>query len=639
MCGLFGIIRPTGIASPDTSDFARIGDFLIHRGPDGSGYIRDQQYLLGMHRLSIMDVTHGWQPFWSEDGLIGVLGNGEIYNAASLRHQLIDRDHKFSSRSDIEVVPHLYEEFGLDFVSHLRGMFALVIVDRSNDQILLVRDRMGEKPLFVYSNHGAIYFASEQTALVRSGVVRVDIHDQLLPSFLLHGYTTEPASLLSGVTKIPAAHMAIVSLAAGDMRLQCYWNPRDYFGSSNLSNERLAGALKKSIAQTCTSDVPVGIALSGGLDSSMIAAIAARERVDLHAFSIGYEGSGFDETQQAAALAGSLGIPIHITRLSTSDVARDFAEVCSIRDEPITDIAGPSLAALPRAAREAHVPVLLTGVGGDELFWGYEWIRRLAQWSTNYLANSAATTKGGLEVLKSRPTTLQGLSDWVLSAGGRRMHRDLKRFVMQCQSSAGLPLPFYEFQHGYRYIGESISRLTSGSHTVRPEFHFAGEPGAVPAMYTVMSNETYLKVNSLVQMDRLAMHYSIETRTPFADSDLVELILGSSIGSSDLFAGPKYRLRQVAPDFLPADVIARPKRGFTPPVREWLRAIWLANRDACQGEAIQQFTDLNATEVRRILRKPLTAIGQVDQMALRLLTLELWLRGLDSASPRTVTAP
>ncbi len=627
MCGLFGVIRPGGVHPSDTDLLERIGERLVHRGPDGSGYIREESALLGMHRLSIMDPSHGWQPFWSEDGRFGVLGNGEIYNAVSLRAELVDRGHSLQTGSDIEVVPHLLEDYGPAAFARLRGMYALVIIDRAANDVLVVRDRLGEKPLCYAVVDGAVVLSSEQGALIRSGAVIPRVNRELLAPYLLHGYTPEPQSLIEGIAKVPAAHFMRISLDDGSLTLERYWDSRDYIGDARLSTADLTAAIEDAVIATCASDVPVGLALSGGLDSSLVAAIATKARTDLRAFTIGYSETGHDESSLAVALADHLGIPCQVTILHTDEIAREFSDVCAYRDEPISDIAGPALAAVPRAARAADVPVLLTGIGGDELFWGYEWIRILAAWTTAHLVDQSEGRVSTLPSFTKRPATMQGMVDWGIALGGLRTDAELSSVVSLRNRDGLMPLPFYEFQPGYRGIRRAMVRLlgTSG----RPaEFWVAPNADEIGAQYTWASNETYLRVNSFVQLDRLAMRYSIESRTPLADSDLIETIMSSRLSSEDHFGAPKARMREVARAFLPSEVIDRPKRGFTPPVRDWMRAIWRENSRVLDASACIDLAGLPAKATTSLIKSPIDRSGRVNQMALRLLTLELWLRSL-----------
>jgi asparagine synthase (glutamine-hydrolysing) len=582
-----------------------------------------------MHRLSIMDPNHGWQPFWSEDGRWGILGNGEIYNASELRRTLQNLGHVLATGSDMEVIPHLVEEYGFEAFGRLRGMFALVLIDRRDGVVTLVRDRLGEKPLCFWQGDGAFYFASEQGALVRSGIVPMSVDRDLLPGYLLHGYTPEPHSLITGVHKVRAAHYMTIRLIDGEVSAFRYWDPLSEVGHAVLSDKTISEAIEDAVVSTCTSDVPVGIALSGGLDSSIVAAIATRARTDLRAFTVGYSEGGPDESSLAQGLAEHLGIPCITTILHTDEVARDFAEVCAARDEPISDIAGPALSALPLAARTAGVPVLLSGIGGDELFWGYDWMRQLAAWSTTYLQDREA----GRNVHRARfsplPRVRQAQVDWIAGLGGIRMDREMRSFVAQGASTGEFPLPYYEFQPGYLTIRRAMDELV-GKRQRPPGAEFTGVGRAewMAAYYTAASNDTYLRVNSFVQVDRLAMSHSIESRTPLADNQLVSTILSGRLASRDHFSPPKDRLREIARTFLPDEVVDRPKRGFTPPVRDWIRAIWRENGDALSADASIGLAGLPAQATLKWLEKPISRSGRVNQVALRLMTLELWLRSL-----------
>lgn len=629
VCGLFGIIRPGGITPTDEIAFRSLGSQLKHRGPDGSGFIEESQTLLGMHRLSIMDPTHGWQPFWSEDGRWGVLGNGEIYNAADLRRALQSAGHSFTTRSDIEVVPHLLEESGPEAFARLRGMFALLVIDRRAGEVLLVRDRLGEKPLCFWQDGAAVYVASEQGALVRSGIVPLRIDQEMLPGYLLHGFTPEPRSLIAGVRKVPAAHIVRVRLTDGLITEREYWNANEEVGDTVLSDDAISEAIEDAITSTCTSDVPVGLALSGGLDSSLVAAVAVRARTDLRAFTIGYSEDAPDESSLARGLADYLGIPCHTTILHTEEIARDFARVCGARDEPVSDIAGPALNAIPEAARNANVPVLLTGIGGDELFWGYDWMRQLAVWTTRYLNDASQGRNVSRPRVTPLPSVLQAQADWVIGLGGLRADSHMRAFVSASAPDGTMALPFYEFQPGHPSLRRAMGDLVGsfpGPH--QAEFRGVRDPAWMPAYYTIASNQTYLRVNSFVQVDRLSMSHSIESRTPLADGNLVSTILSGRLASSDHFEPPKARLRRIAARHLPADVVQRPKRGFTPPVRDWARAIWRRNGDALSGAALIDLAGLPAEGVAHWMSAPIARSGRINQTGLRLLTLELWMRSL-----------
>ena len=273
--------------------------------------------------------------------------------------------------------------------------------------------------------------------------------------------------------------------------------------------------------------------------------------------------------------------------------------------------------------------MLLTGIGGDELFWGYDWIRQHAQWCTTYLEDQAAGSDVFHARFTPRPRTLQAQVDWFAGFGGRRADGDMRTFIRRGAQDGTIPLPFYEFQPGYRAIWNGMDALF-GSHpnAGRTEFRAEAVANWMAAYYTIASNETYLRVNSLVQVDRLAMQHSIESRTPLADADLVSTILSGRLSSRDHFSPPKSRMREIARAYLPDHVVNRPKRGFTPPVRDWVRAIWNENRQALSASACIDVAGLPANAARSWIRRPVMPGGRINQVALRLMTLELWLRSL-----------
>ncbi len=371
MCGIFGVVSASGITSQERSTFSRLSAALIHRGPDGSATIDDPNALLGMHRLSIMDVAGGNQPFWSEDGSYGVLGNGEIYNAPSLRQQLTDRGHLFNSHSDIEVIPHLFEEFGLEAFKKLRGMFALIVIDSRRRAVHLVRDRLGEKPLSYARLGRALWFSSELTPLVKAEVLAPTLDLRGISAYLQYGFVPETTSIIVGAEKVRPGSVLSIALDSGAVTSMRYWDPLEHVGQRNLDPTDVAGAIEDAVIVCCQSDVPIAISLSGGLDSSLVAALAKRARGDLHALTVGYANApSSDETALAIDFAKTIDLDVTRVVLQTEDVAAGFGHVCANRDEPVADLAGISYDALARVARQEGFPVLLNGQGGDAVLLG-----------------------------------------------------------------------------------------------------------------------------------------------------------------------------------------------------------------------------------------------------------------------------
>ena len=625
MCGIFGVARASGITERDRDTFQRLGDHLRHRGPDGDGYIDTDTSLLGMHRLSIIDTLHGWQPFWSEDHRIGVLGNGEIYNASSLRALLTDRGHVLHSRSDMEVIPHLYEEFGPDFVHSLRGMFALAVVDLTQESLMLVRDRMGEKPLYFTVGQGAFWFASEQTALVKSGVSTPQLNLRSLSSYLQHGFCPEPHSLIAGIRGVQAGEILTLNLKTLTYECDQYWNPLQFAGSNQLSAQELREIVSDAVTVATTSDVNVGVALSGGLDSSLVAALAHGSGTALQAFSVGYPSSEHDESGDAQTFAEHLNIPFHRVELDSSEIGREYARICVDRDEPIADLAGPGISAVASVARSQGTPVLLTGLGGDELFWGYEWVRDLAGWVYRYC--QSGTTTRSQYFPTSPPRGRQGRVDWLLSFAGLRTENELRNFMsLRNGDSPNPPLPLYEFQYGHRAVTRAI--VDVGLEPPGPEFWLTGDDSGTASDYLNALFSTYLRTNGLAQMDRLSMAHSVESRVPLVDHRIVEAVMRASLGTNPVSQQPKFLLKQAAEQVLPASILSRPKRGFTPPVREWLRAIWKDHADALDMNATRELLGFPVDAFVATVRKPLNKSGRVNQLSLRLITLELWARNL-----------
>jgi asparagine synthase (glutamine-hydrolysing) len=357
--------------------------------------------------------------------------------------------------------------------------------------------------------------------------------------------------------------------------------------------------------------------------------MASRVRPDLRAFSIGYNVAASDESALASDLAADLGIPCTIMHLDAREVGASFAETCAARDEPVSDIAGPALSAVSQAARQAGVPVLMTGIGGDEWFWGYDWVRRLGGYTYGRLSSSGSVPKpySLAEVLPARSPA--GVARWLETRGGRQTETDIDAFISRWGDDDTVPLPLYEFQHGYPTINRTIVDLCRiGGDFPTPHRFMPRRADMAAGEYIRALCDTYLQVNSLGQMDRLSMHHSVEARTPLADYRLAELVMSSRRAGDGALSQPgKSELRKVAEAVLPAHVINRPKKGFTPPVRDWVGEIWRSNAAAFSTESV--LADSGVVDTRHVLaslRSPTYHTGRVNQIALRLATLELWYR-------------
>src|SRR5947208_5332159 len=346
---------------------------MVHRGPDSEGYLVDDGIALGMRRLAIIDLLTGEQPTFNEDHSVAVILNGEIYNYRELRSNLEKRGHRFRSASDTEILPHLYEEYGREMVEHLNGMFAFALWDDRRRGLFIARDRFGEKPLYWGVFDRTLLFASEPKVLLAHPAVQPNLSLNALRQYLSFDYVPAPLSIYQGINKLPAAHT--LTLADGEVKVERYWRlsyqTKQPVPSVDEAADQLRDLLADAVKMRLVSDVPLGILLSGGIDSSVVAALAVRASTEtVKTFSIGFADASFDESQYARAVAKFLGTDHHEERFSASLAANLVGEIGAWMDEPISDPSVVPTFLLSRFTRK-HVTVALGGDGGDEIFAGY----------------------------------------------------------------------------------------------------------------------------------------------------------------------------------------------------------------------------------------------------------------------------
>lgn len=556
MCGICGMAtrRPGG---PDPAALDAMSRVLVHRGPDSAGRHVAGPVGLAARRLAIIDVAGGDQPISGEDGAVTVVQNGEIYNHEALRSALRARGHVFRTRSDTEVLVHAYEEHGLAFLEQLRGMFALALWDAARGRLLLARDRFGIKPLFYRADPDGLAFASELTAL---GGPEDGFDPDALEAYLAFNSIPAPLTVLRSVRKLLPGHW----LTWEDGRVATgRWarpapRPADALrteGEAALAHElreRLAGSVRAHLV----SDVPVGVLLSGGIDSSALTALAA-EAVGgaLRTFSIGFEERSFDELDLARQVARRYGTDHH-ELVVRPDAAELLPRIAAAGDEPLGDSSAlPTFLVSGLAA--GHVKVVLSGEGGDELFGGYE----------TYAAGLLAERlRPALPVL--RPLVAR------LPSSTRRVSVDykLKRFVR------GAHLPPLERHHAFKEIFAAAERraLLAGDAGADPLARHRGrwaETAGADTLARVQDVDlgTYLVDDLLVKTDRMSMAHSLEARVPFLDADVAELALALPAPLRVRGLAKKRLLRRAVAPLLPRAVVRGPKRGFSIPAAAWLR--------------------------------------------------------------------
>jgi asparagine synthase (glutamine-hydrolysing) len=613
MCGICGIVSARGLRPEDARRLRAVNRAQTSRGPDGAGEFfsggafpsdavtaaDDARVLAGgdgpshamlaMRRLSIIDLTGGWQPLFNEDRSLALVCNGEVYNFVELRRELEGRGHRFATKSDCETILHLYEEHGPECLKFLRGMYAFALWDSKRRRLLIGRDRMGEKPLYLFEDRGdsgggpRLLFASEMKAILASGLVPFELDPVGVNLYMHYHWVPEPHTAVKGVRKLAAGHYLLVDVDPWRVQERCYWRMEDAAPVEGDPATLIRAELETISEQIIRSDVPVGVALSGGVDSSLIACLAARKYPGtMHAFSVGYRGRPRqDERAMAKALADHLGMPMHEIEIDPGDVAGFFPELCYLRDDPISDIAGHGYYHLNRAAREAGCPVLLQGHGGDELFWGYSWCIQAAELALRksgqpMLCGGSGAT--GLERWVPRSISPAGLRDYVLRmgqvlAGWRRLGPDPQAPPEQ--------LPFYDMLAHFQAADWAQGRLFPAAfretiaQAAAPHelFRFPRPWNDVGVLVTKVISESYMMQVGLAQGDRLSMASSVELRLPLVDYKLVELVIGLRKTHPDHHLGSKRWLKDAVKDVLPEWVMNRRKRGFNPPGAVWGRQI------------------------------------------------------------------
>lgn len=542
MCGIAGIVSPSPLSPAQAAAVRRMQGRMLHRGPDGGGEHLAAHAHLAMRRLSIIDLTGGWQPLYNEDRSLALVANGEIYNFVELRAELESRGHVFRTGSDCETILHLYEEAGADCVRRLRGMFAFALWDEARGRLLLGRDRMGEKPLYLAEQGGGLVFASEIKALLCSGLVPLDLDSAGLNLFFHYNFVPEPGAPLKGVRKLPAGHTLVWERAGGRQSLARYWRMDQVEPADAAMAADPAGTVRDMLRETMRllvrSDVPVGVALSGGIDSSAVAALASEVCDSLQAVSVGYRGCpDCDERTDARAFADRLGIPFHEAEIDLPELLEFFPEMVWWTDDLIADVAGYGYYTVMRKARDMGIPVMLQGHGGDELFWGYGWVRDSVE--------RAHAAQAGLD--------------------GR----------------SAAPAPFFEVTPNYRAAAQDMPGLWS--RRFRQELRDAPPadapftealPWARPdLLITRLISEIYMLGNGINMGDRLGMASAVELRLPLVDYRLVETVMGLRKARPDHTLPLKARLKEALAGIVPAEILSRPKRGFAPPVDAWMRAL------------------------------------------------------------------
>jgi asparagine synthase (glutamine-hydrolysing) len=622
VCGIVGILK---LASQERADEARINqmrDVLHHRGPDGAGVWVEGPIGLGHRRLAIVDVTGGHQPMFNSDGSCCIVYNGEIYNHPLLQKRLESEGHHYKTRSDTETILHLYEDEGDRCVERLQGMFAFALWDRRRGRLLLARDRLGIKPLYYALIDRELIFASEIKAILASGLIRPSLNQAILPEFLANRFVSGAETFFRDIRKLLPGRTLTWSIGEG-FRERRYWQLGGKPLEASVDGiearaEDLRTRLKAAVRSHLMSDVPLGVFLSGGIDSSGIAALMA-SMVDepIRTFAVGFDDPQANELAYAALMAKTIGARHHEIVVSPNEFFEALPHLIWHEDEPIAFPSSVPLYFVARLARE-HVKVVLTGEGADELFLGYNkyrvtaWNEKIGRFYWALLPGSLRGSIAGL--VGSLPYCVRryaGRSFLALQPGPRHLFYEnfavfAEAFQQQLLADTSLIRARDPYADGLRLYAEaSGDTLDRMSH---------------------VDLQTYL-VELLMKQDQMSMAASIESRVPFLDHEFVEYVTGLEGHFKLRGLQTKFLLRSALQPLVPPQILTRKKMGFPVPVGQWFqRPFWPIVEELVAGPRALKRGLFDPSFLTRLVHEHRTGAERHGDRLWLLVNLEIWQR-------------
>ena len=603
----------------------RMNDVIRHRGPDDEGFFLKDGVALGMRRLSIIDLAGGAQPISGEDGSVTIVFNGEIYNFQELRPELEKRGHTFKTHSDTETIVHAYEEYGPECVKHLRGMFAFAIWDDKKREVYIARDRVGKKPLYyTVTTGGTLVFGSEVKSLLEHPEVKREINLEALDAYFTLGYVPDPLTIFRGVSKLPPGHY--LTFSAGRLNIQQYWDFNFEPGDSRKPEDyldELRTLLDESVRLRLISEVPLGAFLSGGIDSSTVVALMARQmNQPVKTFSIGFNEDSYNELKYARLTAKQLGTDHH-EFFVTPQICNVIDDLIWHFDEPFADPSAIPTFMVSKLARD-HVTVALSGDGGDELFAGYS--HYVVQESRRaFSAVPKAIRKGVMRPLSYRLPH---------GAWGRNyLHNISLDPIDRYLDSLSY---FTELSKESLYSFDFQKELQPKNQVARSFRDYADRVNTKESLDQLLyiDGKTYLPGDILTKVDRMSMATSLEVRVPLLDHKLIDFV--TRVPASLKLAGieTKHLLKRVARDLIPAEILDRPKQGFGIPLEQWINSELRDQiRETLREPRTRQRGYVNSSYVDLILDEHHKGRRDHSFPLWALLILELWHRRYIDQTP------
>ncbi|CAN5393939.1 asparagine synthase (glutamine-hydrolyzing) [soil metagenome] len=632
MCGI------AGWANLDSKKTSQNGEAVLHsmcermkhRGPDSEGLWLENGVALGMRRLSIIDLHTGEQPVYSEDKQVVVVMNGELYNFREVRKDLEKRGHKFETNTDTEILPHLYEEYGDAMLEHINGMFAFALLDKNKNKLLIARDRFGEKPLYYGVFDNKLIFASEPKVLLANPHVKAEINTEALRSFLSFDYVPAPASIYKNIYKLPAAHLLI--LENGEIRTRRYWNLTFHKNGNAPTIEKAATDLRELLADAVrmrlVSDVPLGILLSGGVDSSTVAAFATQFSTEkVKTFSIGFEEDSFDESKFARQVANHLNTEHYEDKLSVEKAADLISEIGTWLDEPMSDSSLIPTLLLSQFVRK-HVTVALGGDGGDEIFAGYPM----------YFAHKVASIYGAIPQFLRNNLIEPIVNNLPVSNKNLSFDYKAKRFVAASKHDIVTRhhswFGSFSIDEQNDLLNKDVLENTSGDiyKDAKDLLKICDAKNEIEQMQFLDIN-FYMAEDILTKVDRASMAVSLEVRAPFLDPRVAQF--AASIPFEYKLKGNKgkYILKKAVEPLLPKNILHRPKKGFGIPIAEWLKGrLNPLMHDLLAPERLKNQGLFDEKFVQKLIKEHETNIASHHKQLWTLLVFQLWFDNFISSS-------